>query len=161
VQNEIWYKEEMFTGEDFDFLLRCLQWAPRMWVASKPMYFYQLRSNSSSRNRSLSDWHRIANENDELANEYSGKDAEKIKKLLLLRGKHMRKSIEFKKIMAAKRNRNWKLFAANIGKNWQNVGFFSLLALRKMVSHSKNTFIGRASRQSSHQLLRSAETGRS
>jgi len=131
--NSIRYDPDMRTGEDFDFLMRCLDHCPHLQYVSKPMYNYRIRPDSDSRSRSSGDLEVIVTSNDRIVQSYSGTNAEAVMPLLSKRGRLLRNLQLCKKVAEAFQGKDSALTAAMVLRRPSVIPFALLLIARKAV----------------------------
>lgn len=137
--NGIRYNEEMRTGEDFDFAMRCLAHEPRIMVCNAPKYFYRIRRASTSNNRTLPQLMLIHEMNGRVAHGYSGRDAAKVRDLLRRRGRSIKKVIQCRILAESIAAGRWRRAFAVLCKNISIVPFIAGRMARKPLEQMRLT----------------------
>ena len=136
---EIRYNEEMRTGEDFDFTMRCLAHEPRIVICNDPKYFYRIRRGSTSNNRTLRQLMIIHEMNCRMARGYSGRDAAQVRDLLRHRGRSIKKVIQCRIVVESLAARRWRRAFTVLRKNMGVLPFIARRMMRKPLEQMRLT----------------------
>jgi hypothetical protein len=137
-RNEIRYNEELRTGEDFDFFMRCFEGTRQIHVCLQPLYYYRIRADSTSHTRSIADWERIVDSNDRLIATYSGGQQAEVKRLLAARSRSIGLYIRGREIVDAIRTKKWRLAFRRLVASWIALPFFFAISVRKALQSLRN-----------------------
>lgn len=132
-KNDIHYDTAMRTGEDFEFLMRCLHHFPHLQYVSEPMYNYRIRQDSDSRSRSNSDLVNIISSNDRVICRYSGANSKAVVTLLNKRGRRLRHLLVCKELAEAIQSGDLAAIASKLFRRPMIVPFSLLLIARKTI----------------------------
>ncbi len=109
LESGIRYDEEPGLGEDFYFLLKCVQRASHVLFLSKPMYFYQTHSRSLTKSLSSSQIIPLRTYHDRCSELFKGVVPDSTQALMETRGSQIETYMRYKLVVAAFREGNIKV----------------------------------------------------
>lgn len=109
LESGIRYDEEPGLGEDFYFLLKCVQRASHVLFLSKPMYFYQTHSRSLTKSLSSSQIVPLRTYHDRCSELFKGIVPDSTQTLMETRGRQIETYMRYKLVVTALREGNIKV----------------------------------------------------
>ncbi|NQV21691.1 MAG: glycosyltransferase family 2 protein [Rhodospirillales bacterium] len=109
LESGIRYDEEPGIGEDFYFLLKCVQRASHILFLSKPMYFYRTHSKSLTRSLSSSQIIPLRTYHDRCSELFKGVVPDSTQTLMETRGRQIETYMRYKLVVTALREGNIKV----------------------------------------------------